>query len=157
MTEVAGYIYSITVAGLLCGIVSGLLKDTGFYPVAKLATGLFLMIHILQPLGHFSMDKLSDYPLTIESNGEIYAAEGAHSSQNAMAAIILERTRTYILDIAESMGLDITVEVTLNGDNPPIPDAVCITGKVSPYDKLRLEEIITEQLNIPKENQIWIG
>lgn len=157
MTEAAGYIYSISVAALFCGIVSGLLKDTGLYPVVKLATGLFLAIHILQPLGSISIDNLADIPFTTETDGEQYAQQGAYASQNAMAAIILERTRTYILDIAESMELDITVEVSLNGENPPAPESVRITGQVSPYDKLRLEEIIAEQLNIPKENQIWIG
>ena len=157
MTDTAEYIYSISVAGLFCGIISGLLKNTGLYSVVKLATGLFLAVHILQPLGNFSMGTLPEFSFAIESEAKRYAAEGASSSQSAMEAIIMERTRTYILNIAESMGLMITVEVALNGENPPIPESVRITGEVSPYDKLRLEEIIAENLNIPKENQTWTG
>ena len=103
------------------------------------------------------MGTLPEFSYAIESEAKRYAAEGASSSQSAMEAIIMERTRTYILNIAESMGLMITVEVALNGENPPIPESVRITGEVSPYDKLRLEEIIAENLNIPKENQTWTG
>ena len=61
------------------------------------------------------------------------------------------------MDKAAAMGLELTARVGLSSDDPPVPVCVEITGAVSPYMKLRLEEMILEGLNIAKENQVWIG
>ena len=37
----------------------------------------------------------------------------------------------------------------------PIPIKVRLSGKASPYAKGQLQQIITEELGIEKENQIW--
>ena len=72
-----------------------------------------------------------------------------------LAQFIKERTQSYILDKAQSLNAVLDVEVTLSDDEIPVPVKVCITGKVSPYARGRLENLIIEDLGIEKENQIW--
>ena len=59
--------------------------------------------------------------------------------------------------VCARLGAAVTVEVTLSQDDPPVPEYVEIFGEISPYIKLRLEELIQEELNIAKENQRWTG
>jgi hypothetical protein len=59
------------------------------------------------------------------------------------------------LDKAQALNTALEVEVTLSDDEIPIPVKVRLSGKVSPYAKGRLQQIISEELGIERENQIW--
>ena len=45
----------------------------------------------------------------------------------------------------------------MSRDSIPVPTAVTLYGSAAPYLKLKLEEILQEELNIAKENLVWIG
>ena len=69
-----------------------------------------------------------------------------------MKRIIKQKTETYILDKANALGAEITVQVVLEDY---IPAGVTIMGDVSPFVKSNLSASITQELNIPPEEQIW--
>jgi len=157
MNAAAHYICSISGVSLLCGIVCGLLKGSAVHSTAKLVCGILLTISVLYPIPRIFDWNISEIKIPQIYDGDLFAAEGEENSKNAMAKIISDKTRAYILDMAESMDMEIEVEIVLGDDVPPLPEFVQITGEITPYQKLHLEEIIQEDLNIPKENQIWIG
>lgn len=157
MTAAGQYICGITAGAMLCGIVCGLLRDSPVHSLAKLVCGVMMTVAFLRPLTqHFDWD-ISNIAIPELNAGKEFASHGEEITQNAMGEIISERIQAYILDIAVSIGAEISVEVELGNTSPPIPECVYITGELSPYQKLQLEEIIQEDLNIPRENQIWIG
>ena len=61
------------------------------------------------------------------------------------------------MEKSSGLNLDLVVEVELSDDEIPVPVAVSLTGNVSPYNKLILSNTISNDLNIPKEKQIWIS
>ena len=88
--------------------------------------------------------------------GDVYVSEGKSMAANQVADIIKSQSEAYILDKANRMGLEISVEVELDNDNNSIPSSVCISGNISPYAKKVLSEYITDCLGIAKENQKWM-
>ena len=76
-------------------------------------------------------------------------------AREAERDIIKARIQAYILDKADSFGTQLDVEVILDQDN--IPTSVELRGNISPYAKAQLTGIITENLGIPKEYQLWTG
>ena len=73
-----------------------------------------------------------------------------------MIVLINQRLETYILDKADVWGTALTVSFQNYGENM-MPEQVVLRGKVSPYVKAQLQQSITSDLGIAKENQIWIG
>ena len=92
----------------------------------------------------------------LELDAEDIVSEGEDMAVSATASIIKEQVTAYILDKASSLGLNLEVEVTMTGSSPPVPSAVALKGTASPYAKQRLQQIITDELGIPEENQSWI-
>ena len=67
----------------------------------------------------------------------------------------MDKAEAYILEIAGQLSASVTVEVSVGGDSIPVPQSVRLDGAVTPYAKSRLQTIISEELGISKENQIW--
>jgi hypothetical protein len=61
------------------------------------------------------------------------------------------------LDKAADFGAQIEVTVSVTMDAVPIPCGVRISGAYSPYARLRLGEIIHQELGIGEEAQNWIN
>jgi hypothetical protein len=74
---------------------------------------------------------------------------------DAIRASIKARSEAYILDKAAELALSVEVEVTLSNDEIPLPVSVRVSGKASNYAKSRLQAIITQDLGINKEHQVW--
>lgn len=157
MAAIGEYIFSVSAVSLLCGIVCGILKDCSAIKPVKLICSLILLLTVLRPVTKWN--HLTDFRFSIPDFpvGESIVSQGAKAYQDAASEIIKQSTQAYIVDKAASLGLEITAEVILSGDYPPVPEGVILSGAVSPYLKLRLEELIQEELNIAKENQVWTG
>lgn len=101
------------------------------------------------------IEDLQDYLGDISMQSEAVVAEGENFANAQMADIITQRTEAYILDKAASMSVALQVEVTLSEENPPVPRAVTLTGALSPYQKSTLEDFISGNLGIAKEEITW--
>ena len=156
MAALGEYIVSVTVTALLTGIVSGFLKETPGEKYGKLVCNLVLLMAVLRPAAQWQAWKLPETAFPA-ADGSSLISDAWYDAQNALGEIIKQKSEAYILDKAAAMGLELTARVGLSSDDPPVPVCVEITGAVSPYMKLRLEEMILEGLNIAKENQVWIG
>lgn len=150
------YILGIIAAGIICGIVQNLVSSkTATGRILRLLTGILMVITILSPVVNVSFTNISDYLDEINTQGDIYANYGSAMANESVCAIIKDQAEAYILDKADRMNLDISVEVALDEYNNSVPCEVTIAGNLSPYAKEVLGSYIEENLGIAKEYQRW--
>lgn len=158
MDGIREYILCITAAALVCSALKLLMGEKGtMAAMVKLLCGLFLCITAVRPLIRLEIGDLSGYVQSFGVDASLAASEGEAAAAKAFSAIIKSETEAYILDKAESVEAAVTVEVTLSGDDPPLPCAVTITGACSPYAKTALRTFIEQDIGIPREAQTWIS
>lgn len=150
------YILSVIAAASISAMVFCLMdgKSTSG-KMLRLICGVLMVITVLTPLTKISFDHIASFWNSVSVNAEGYVAQGEQEAKDARNAIIKERSEAYILDKANGMGLEITVEVELDDSNDSIPGQITISGSVSPYAKGVLSEYIADNLGIPKECQQW--
>ena len=111
---------------------------------------------VISPWTKLRFEDISSYFADIQTDADQIIGEGEEIAADATVAIIKKQVEAYILDKAHSLDIDIEVEVAFAELRPLVPDAVTIKGAVSPYAKLQLQQMIADDLGIPKENQMWI-
>lgn len=157
METVRTYLLGVIAAAIVCGIVTRILGDKGTQgAMAKLIAGLFLAFTVIRPVADLSIGSVADLTDQYSAAGADAAAEGERMTREALALSIKSQTEAYILDKAEALNVTLTVEVTLSEEDIPTPASVCLTGKVSPYAKQRLQTVIADDIGIDKEHQTWI-
>lgn len=151
------YIISVVAAALLCGLLTGFMKDCGVKKLLKLLCGIFLTFTVIHPIAEFSIPELPDLG-NIYEEAEEAVEEGKRFTEDSITDIITAQSEAYILDKAKVMEVFLTVEVaTSSVDGFPVPESVVLEGEISPEKKRLLSQIITDELGIPKENQVWTG
>ncbi len=156
MDALGPYLLRVTAAAILCAILKSLLGKEGT-PAAmgKLLCGVFLAVTVLHPLTALRMGSLQVFSQDIAWEASQAVAQGESDAAQALRAGIKQRVEAYILDKAASLGAELTVEVTLTKDAPPAIAQARLAGKISPYAKAQLSDILTRELGIPKEAQQW--
>ncbi len=147
------YLLGIMATALVCGLLPELLQSGGLKTLVKAAAGLLLAMAILRPLGNGTL-RLPALPGEWEQTA---SQAGQQAYLDALAPIIKAETEAYILDKAAGLGASLQVQVTLSGDSPPVPEGVRLSGAVSREIQAKLEQILTKDLGIAKEDQVWIG
>ena len=156
MESVKTYLLSIVAAAVVCGIITRLVGEKGTQgAMVKLIAGLFLAFTVIRPVADIRLDTLTDFTDLYTDAGVQAAAEGERMTKDALRSSIKAQTEAYILDKAAGLDLNLEVEVTVSQDEIPVPNAVRLSGKASPYAKSRLQEIITQEIGVDKENQLW--
>ena len=149
-------LFGILAAALICAIVTAIMGEKGANAaLTKLITGLFLAFTLIKPAISFDFIEFTHLPHGYNDLVTDAVAEGEQQTKTALARLIKQRTCAYILDKAQALNVALEVEVTLSDDDIPVPEAVRLKGKVSPYAKGRLQTIIAEDLGIEKERQTW--
>ena len=151
------YILRIVMAAIVCAIAGGLLNEkTTAGKLARLLCGIFLTITVFSPFANVRFQNITDYFDDISVEAQSYVEDGTTAAENSINGIIKRQTEAYILDKANLMGLEITVEVELDEEENSVPCGVKLTGNASPYAKQVLGAYIAENLGVAKENQRWI-
>lgn len=153
MEALRQYIVSVVAAAILCAVVGGVLKKGTTGNILRLVCGIFLLFTILEPISSANPEDFGKVLLPTRADAVQAAQLGEDAAREAMAQIITEQTRTYILEEAQALGVALEVEVVLDEDN--IPTAVTLLGDVSPSERRKLQSTIALDLGIPKENQQW--
>lgn len=155
MESIREYLIGVTAAALICAVMTKLLGKGTLGAVVKLIAGIFMALAIISPMVDIRIEELTDFVSDIKLSADDAAVEGENSARAAVESIITERTREYILDKAEALGLEMTVEVELDTGEIPVPRAVTLSGDISPYAKAVLSEYIAANLGIEAEEQTW--
>ena len=154
MENLRSYILCMISAAVIIGVLSSFTSAGG---VIKLVGGVILMISMIQPLARFDFEGIQRYFEYSFAEGEAAAEQGSAIAEKAMADIIKEETEAYILDKARLYGAEIRADVHVSSDSIPIPREVTVTGDYTAVSKQLLQEMIEEELGIPKEYQLWTG
>ena len=156
MSAVGTYLLRLTAAALICGMITALFGKKGAVGgILQLLAGVFLTIHILSPLAQISLDGWQGLTGDISVKAEAAGNAGENEAREAMAKRIREQTEAYILDKAQTLQAELTVEVILDDSAIPVPCGVRIDGNISPYAKGVLKDFMEKDLGIPAEEQIW--
>ncbi len=156
MEGVRAYLLSVCASAILCGVVLRLLgKKDAPAAVGKMVCGVFLTLAVLQPLARLRPGLWENLSFDAEQAAQQAVQQGQAESKKALEKIIKDKAEAYILEKAGQLSASVTVEVSVGGDSIPVPQSVRLDGAVTPYAKSRLQTIISEELGISKENQIW--
>lgn len=152
------YILSIGLAAILVAILGRFMDSkSGTGNLFRMICGLFLAFTVLKPVGQFGLERLEILMSQYTVHADAVAAQGEALANEAVSAIIKQKTESYILDKAGLYNCRLQVQVTMGEGSSPVPESVVISGEVSPYTRTQLQRMITEELAIPKERQKWIG
>ena len=153
MDWIRSYVLTVTAAGILCAIVKALTENSGGRRMLHLTCGVFLTLAALSPLHSIEIAQWDGSLSSYRQEADSLRAEAEAMAQNQIDDSIRECVEAYIVDEGASLGAKLDVAVTI-GENH-MPEAVCISGDISPYIKSRLESILEGDLAIPKERQEW--
>lgn len=156
MESLRQYVITVTAAAIIAGILAGFMDEkSSSGGLIRLIAGLFLAFAVISPVVQLDWDGITASLSDFSAEGSLAAAEGENIASETYSSIIKSETEAYILDKAAELSAELEVEVTL--DDGYVPAFVAIRGAVSPYAKLRLQQILEDDLGISKENQIWTG
>lgn len=158
MTGLNTYILGIGAAALVCGILACLNDEKSSAGIlTRMVCGLFLTIVVIKPISNLNYSYLDVFSETFDDGALEAASAGTELALDARREIIKAETEAYILDKASLYGAQLEVQVTLSDGEISIPESVCLNGAVSPYAKSNLKNLISNELGIPEERQLWIG
>ena len=156
MNELRSYFLSIIVVVVITAIARRLMGEKGTpAAVGKLMTGLILTMAILSPLLNLDFAGMNDFFDAYAFDAKQAVAAGTEISKQALSQSIKEKSEAYILDKARHFGAQLTVQVHLSDETIPKPNAVHISGNISPYAKSSLQNMIQSDFGIDKEHQTW--
>ena len=157
MTSVGRYILSIAAAAIVLALLRPLLAGKGAAAVlGKMVGGIFLLFTILRPISGLDLNLQEDWIQHWNADGSAIVSEGQQSAREQWAAIIKQQIEAYILEEAAGYHATLRVQVTLSDEEIPMPIRITIEGDISPYGKRQMQNKISENLGIAKEDQLWI-
>lgn len=158
MDGIRQYLLSVTAAAIFCGIVKGFADEKSVAgAMIRLGTGLLMAVTVLSPFVKLQLGDLPVLSGTFWNEAESAAQDGEAMAEDCATGIIKAQVEAYILDKAASYETELTVDVIISEGDSLLPEKVILSGAVSPYAKVRLQQIISQDLGIAKENQVWTG
>ena len=87
-----------------------------------------MLLAILSPLKPIYIPDWQDITFSYQLDAHNAAKWGEESTLNALSQIIKEQTASYILERAQPLGLELSVDVILSSDDVPVPKTIYLTG-----------------------------
>ena len=156
MELIRTWILSVTVSAMVIAVAQALMPAGAVKKVGQLTGGLILVLGILQPLAGMDYGDLYDMVTALPA-GAIAQEEAQTHQYEAMKGIIEEELEAYIVDKGEALGADCTAQVTCTpGEGGvPVPEAVTVTGALTPAQRESLADCLEGELGIPRQAQTF--
>lgn len=156
MDAIRQYILSVLSAAIITSLLVRFAnKQEAVGGIIKLIASVFLSIAVVAPIIKMQILDISEYVGDLEADGKNIISDAKVQVENETVSIILEKVQAYIEDKAATYGAEITATVGISEPDSLRPDTVEIEGKVSPYVKEILQDVIADDLGIQEDNQIW--
>lgn len=147
------WLTGIVAAAVLISVANSMIQKGALRSIVRFTGGIALMLVIFQPLLRIQPQDLTfgfaRWETEIQDQQEAYTEE----NEKLLRTIIQEKTEAYISDKADELGVSCVPSVKVEGDQPPCPVAVTLTGAYSE----ELSDCIAQDLGIPREKQTWKG
>ena len=156
MELIRTWILSVTVSAMVIAVAQALMPAGAVKKVGQLTGGLILVLGILQPLAGMDYGDLYDMVTALPA-GAIAQEEAQTHQYEAMKGIIEEELEAYIVDKGEALGADCTAQVTCapGEGGVPVPEAVTVTGALTPAQRESLADCLEGELGIPRQAQTF--
>ena len=155
MRALAEYIISVSAAAFLCGILNSMMLKGTAKEVMKLVSGLFLAFCVISPVTDLRLPELTDLGESMQQEAQEAVAAGESMAQESVSESIKQQLEAYILDKAESLGLDLTVEVFIAEEDSFLPEGVALQGDAPLPERRELIREITDALGLTEEDITW--
>lgn len=121
----------------------------------KWLCGLILIVVVIFPLRQFDLQEFWQITDEIGMDARAITTQAREDTLQSIRQGIIERTRAYILDEAEALGVQIRVIALSLDEEKLTPDRVELQGNMSAYVRGVLSDQLEKDLGIGKEDQIW--
>lgn len=156
MEHLAAHLLSITAASIFAAIIKSLFDPkTAAGAMIHLLAGLLVVTTLIRPVVQLQAAQLPPLSQAVWSRADEEVARGQALAENQMRQVISSQLEAYILTEAQSLGAE--VAVTFSDWEDLRPGGVTLTGRFSPDARGRMQDKISGELGIKKENQQWIG
>lgn len=150
------YLLALIACALLTALCMALLPQGGVRRAGGFVCGLLLLLCTIRPVLRLDSGALAQAVSRAAMQAEAARTGVEVRNRTLVAAIIKENCEAYILDKAAELGVAVTADVTVAGeDTYPYPAAVRLCGDAAPQQQLALTRWIAASLAIPEEAQTW--
>lgn len=156
MSAFCTYLLSVASASLLTGVVLSLLPKGRLHSIIRLVGALILIVTVVSPVLKLDTQMMPVDVGQIRTDVSDIQQNALEEGTQLFSQIIKEQCEAYISDRADSLGLALEVEITMDCDDHPYPIGVKIQGHIGPEDKRYMSAMIEQDLGIPTQQQEWI-
>lgn len=156
MEGLAEYIICVCCAALLCGIVGSMMPKGTSREILRLVGGLFLAFTVIRPVSQIELPERIEPGGTWQKEASEAVSEGEEMARQAAADGIKKELEAYILDKAQTMQMEVRVQLILNMETLH-PDTVTIIGNAAPNPRERLIRWVCQELGLTEEDVTWIS
>lgn len=157
MDRVRELVLAMTAVALVCGIVKSVATDHRISSGIDFICGIFMVYTLLTFGNNVEIQFAENIFHEILADAQHQSDIGVLKRTTELAEVIKSDCETYILDKAEELGIAVTPEISVSHEDLPLPVSVILQGDASPDQKEMLCQLITEDLGIAKEDQLWSG
>ncbi|MGI6578363.1 MAG: stage III sporulation protein AF [Eubacteriales bacterium] len=159
MKMIGEWIISLTAASILISATIAITPKGAVKRSVRLVGGLILLLILIKPLKELDVGDIAYYNMQYRAEYEKYEEKLITQNSSMIKTIIEDKTRTYILQKAEELGIECDAEVKTRTreDGYPYPDRIIfhISHSQDPAMRERLSYIVASELGVAEENQEW--
>lgn len=154
MSQIGQYIISLVAAAIICSCMTAMLPKKGpAGGILRFLCGLFMTLTLFAPIVEYRLPDFDTFFSKYSYDAEESFADAQKVSEQIKTEYITERISSYILDKADSLGISVSVDISLN--DTLLPEMVIIKGAASPFAKSKLSDYVSENLGIPEDKLQW--
>lgn len=159
MEILRSWITTVTAASILVSAAVAVTPKGSMQKMVRFVGGLVLLLALTAPLKDFNSEDLAFYSMQYRADYEQYEEKLIDENTAMIKTIIEDKTRTYILQKADELGIECNAAVTAvsREDGYPYPEEIVIEtdAGVDPTLKAKLSRVLESELGVPKEKQKW--
>ena len=152
MEAVREWITTVVMTTMLISVAQTMVPEGRIRKIFSFSGGLVLMLVLLQPVLEMDPDAMTWRPESYEKQIRACREELEQSARTEWETIIEQETTAYILEKADSLGMEISVEVQAETGEEGLP---VLTAELTGEPSEILEKYLAEELGIPRERQVW--
>lgn len=150
------YLLKLTAVSIFAAVIRRMTSDSGTGRAARLGAGLLILLTALGPLATINLVDMAQRIVKREYGDVLTTIPVDKAANELMEQLITDTVEAYILDKAQALEMDITVEIIVETTSGyPIPWEARLKGSWTVSQKAQLTEVIREELGIPVDRQRW--
>jgi hypothetical protein len=150
------YLLRVTAAAILAAVLGRMSGKNAAGRATRLGAGLLVLLTALGPLGSADTVSAAKQLAKWGASDPLTTQNFEMETNQLLSDLISQQAEAYILDKAQELGMQLTVQVTTQvSDTYPVPWQVRLTGQWDQAGREALTQMISQELGVPEERQEW--